>query len=291
MHEGEVEIDVPMVQELIREQFPHLADLAVEPVVSTGTVNAIYRIGTDLYARLPRLAGWSADLLEELEWLPFLRPHLSLAIPEPVAQGGPGPGYPLPWAIYRWVGGDTYAIDRVHDERRAAADLAQFVVELRRIDPSGGPASGRLPLDQLDLATRAAIEQSGSVIDADRTIAAWERALRAPAWEGSPVWRHCDLLPPNLIVEGGRLKAVIDFGSAGVGDPAADVIPAWSVFGERGRAAFRHALDVDEGTWARARGVALHQALLIIPYYRETNPGFVAMATRTVQQVLADLND
>ena len=101
------------------------------------------------------------------------------------------------------------------------------------------------------------------------------------------MWTHGDLLPPNLLVDGGRICAVIDFGSVGVGDPAVDVIAAWSVFGDDGRDAFRRALDVDDATWARARGFALHQALLIIPYYPETNPSFVAMAMRTVEEVIA----
>ncbi len=107
---------------------------------------------------------------------------------------------------------------------------------------------------------------------------------------GTPAWIHTDLLRPNLLVHGGRLCAVIDFGGVGVGDPAADVIPAWSVFGRAGRAVFRGSLDVDDRTWNRARGYALHQAAMIIPYYGQTNPGFAAMATRTVEEVLADLN-
>jgi aminoglycoside phosphotransferase (APT) family kinase protein len=102
------------------------------------------------------------------------------------------------------------------------------------------------------------------------------------------VWIHSDLLRPNLLVDGGRLCAVIDFGGVGVGDPAIDVIAAWSVFNHAGRGVFRDALDVDEGTWTRARGFALHQAAMIIPYYAETNPEFVALAKRTVEEVLAD---
>jgi aminoglycoside phosphotransferase (APT) family kinase protein len=145
-------------------------------------------------------------------------------------------------------------------------------------------------LRDLDSATRAAIGELRGVIDTDAATAAWERCLDAPSWQGRPVWRHCDLLTPNLLVAEGRLTAVIDFGGVGIGDPAADVIAAWSVFGPRGRAAFRDALDVDDDTWVRARGYALHQALLIIPYYPETNPGFVVTAMRTVERVLADMN-
>jgi aminoglycoside phosphotransferase (APT) family kinase protein len=92
------------------------------------------------------------------------------------------------------------------------------------------------------------------------------------------------------LVRDGRISAVIDFGSIGLGDPAVDVIPAWTVFGEEGRKTFRPSLDVDDDTWTRARGFALHQALLIIPYYQESNPAFTAMARRTVDQLLADSN-
>jgi aminoglycoside phosphotransferase (APT) family kinase protein len=232
---------------------------------------------------------WAVDLEKELRWLPTLAPHLSLAVPSPVAQGTPGHGYPFSWAVYRWLDGDTFAADRVDDERQAATDLAKFVVQLRGIDPSRAPPSRRdRALRARDPESRAAIESACTLIDAGAVTAAWERSLRAPAWEGSPVWTHGDLLPPNLLAKNGRLSAVIDFGNMGVGDPAVDTIAAWSVFGDTGRHAFLSSVAVDEGTRARGRGFALHQALLIIPYYSETNPAFVAMALRTVAQVLAD---
>ena len=195
---------------------------------------------------------------------------------------------PFSWAIYRWIDGQPYADELVDDERQAAGDLAQFVVELRRVAAIGAPRGGRRPLRELDAVTRAAIASARGVIDSDAATAAWEHALQAPAWSGTPVWIHSDLLRPNLLVHDGRLCAVIDFGGAGVGDPAADVIAAWSVFSQSGRGVFRTALEVDDGTWDRARGLALHQAALIIPYYRETNPGFVAPAKRTVEEILAD---
>jgi aminoglycoside phosphotransferase (APT) family kinase protein len=231
---------------------------------------------------------WARDLDNEWRWLPKLAPHLSLRIPEPVAKGHPTGSYPFAWAIYRWIDGQPYADGLVDEERQAAEELAQFVGELRRIDPVGAPPGGRRPLQELDATTRTAIESARGVIDSDRAVAVWERALQAPAWTGAPVWIHGDLLRPNLLVRDGRLRAVIDFGGAGVGDPATDVIAAWSVFGRAGRAVFRAALDVDDDSWNRARGLALHQAALIIPYYAETNPGFVAPARRTVEEILAD---
>jgi aminoglycoside phosphotransferase (APT) family kinase protein len=289
LHADEVATDVSLVRRLLTAQFPQWADLPIEPVASAGTVNAIYRLGDDMVVRLPRVHRWAAALEKEYHWLPKLAPHLPLAIPEPVAKGHPASWYPFSWAIYRWIDGQPYADELVDDEHQAARDLARFVVELRRIGPViGAPRGGRKPLRELDAVARAAIESARDVIDSDAATAAWERALEAPVWDGTPVWIHTDLLRPNLLVDGGRLCAVIDFGGVGVGDPAADVIAAWSVFSNTGRWTFRGALDVDDGTWNRARGFALHQAAMIIPYYPETNPGFVALAKRTVQEVLAD---
>jgi aminoglycoside phosphotransferase (APT) family kinase protein len=289
MHEGEVSLDQALVERLVAAQFPELAGLPVRPVQSTGTVNAIYRLGDRLYARLPRLQDWAEALAKEWTWLPRLAPRLSLPVPEPVAWGRPSGEYPFPWAIYRWIEGQPYSDHRVSDEGQAANDLAQFVIELRGIDPGNAPAGGRRPLRELDTMTRQAIEASSGLIDREAVREAWARALEAPAWAGRPVWIHTDLLRPNLLVAGGRLCAVIDFGGVGAGDPAADVIAAWSVFSQSGRATFRQALDVDDDTWNRARGYALHQALLIIPYYVATNPAFVALAKRTVEEVLTDL--
>jgi aminoglycoside phosphotransferase (APT) family kinase protein len=290
MHDSEVDIDTQLVRRLVHAQFPHLAERPLEKVQSAGTVNAIYRLGDDLCVRLPLVATWAGDIEREIEWLPKLALWLPLLVPEPVGKGEPGNGYPFQWAIYRWIEGETFARDLIDDERQAATDLAHFVAALRQIDPSGAPSTGRRPLLQLDEVTRAAIGSLRDVIDSDAATAAWESSLEAQPWDGCPVWLHCDLLPSNLIVEGGRLRAVIDFGAAGIGDPAQDLVPAWSVFGEIGRREFRSVLEVDDETWARARGFALHQALLIIPYYPETNPGFVTMAMRTVSEVLADLS-
>ena len=289
MHPDELDISPALVGRLLRAQYPQWADLPINEVPSTGTVNAIYRLGERLYVRLPRVRSWDQDLAREWHWLPLLAPLLGLQVPQPVALGRPGRQYPASWAVYRWIDGQSYADEIVDDEHQAAKDLAQFVVELRGLETAvGAPRAGRKPLRELDTVTRAAIAAARDVIDGDAATAAWERALAAPAWNGPPVWIHSDLLRPNLLVQSGRLRAVIDFGSVGVGDPAADVIAAWSVFGPAGRKTYRDALAVDDGAWNRARGFALHQAALIIPYYAETNPGFVAMAKRTVEQVLAD---
>lgn len=288
MHDDEVHVDAELVSRLIAEQFPELAHLPLREVRSTGTVNAVYRLGPHLAARLPRVPRWSGDLVNELTWLPVLARRLPLRVPVPVHTGAPSEDYPMTWAIYEWIEGLPYADSGVDDEERAAEDLAEFVGELRRIDPAGASSAGRRPLTALDAATRESIAASTGVIDASSAMSMWDRALESRPWSGDPVWIHTDLLRPNLLAHGGRLSAVIDWGGAGVGDPAADVIAAWAVFASRGRRAFREALGVDDETWNRARGFALHQAAVIIPYYRHTNPEFVTMAARTIHEIVTD---
>ena len=212
--------------------------------------------------------------------MPRLAPGLSLRVPEPVAFGRPGAGYPLPWAIFRWLDGATYAgaadersvaaderpaggergaapdgppaagrrpattAGVVADERAAAIELARFVTELRAVPvTAGAPPGGRRPLRELDAVTREALAAS---IGSGAALRAWERALEAPPFTGAPVWIHGDLLRPNLLVRDGRLSAVIDFGSAGVGDPAADWSPP-------GRSSRHPAAPASARRWTRTR--------------------------------------
>lgn len=156
MHADEVDIDTELVRRLVAAQFPRWAELPIEPIRSTGTVNAIYRLGENFYVRLPRVREWAGDLDTEFRWLPRLAPRLSLQIPEPIGKGEPGEGFPFSWAIYRWIEGQPYSDELIGDEHRAAGDLAQFVAEMRRIEPMpDAPHGGREPLRRLDADTRA----------------------------------------------------------------------------------------------------------------------------------------
>ena len=288
MHDDEILIDSALVARLLSEQYPEAAGLPIRRHPSIGTVNAIYRLGDRLLVRLPRLQRWATDLNSELVWLPTLAPRLSLDVPRPIFVGSPTDEFPSVWAVYEWIDGNPYSDAAVADEADAARRLAAFIAELRSADPTGAPQAGRRPLRQLDAQTREALTASADVIDSERAMAVWRGALQIPVWTGSPVWIHTDLLRPNLLARDGRLTAVIDWGGAGIGDPAADVIAAWTVFNSTGRQAFRAALGVDDETWTRARGFALHQAALIIPYYRTSNRPFVATAVRTVREILSD---
>jgi aminoglycoside phosphotransferase (APT) family kinase protein len=290
MHSNEFNINSNIVQELIDQQFPEFSKLSITQVNSTGTVNAIFRLGNEFYIRLPRAINWANDILKEWKWLPRLAPYLSLSIPVPVKLGRPNTLYPFYWAIYKWIDGDNYTDELINDEHEAARELAKFVAELHSIEiRKDAPEAGRLPLLDLNKITIDAINASSDLIDRDNAILAWKHSLKTPIWKGHKVWIHADLLRPNLLVKAGRLSAIIDFGSAGIGDPAFDIIPAWSVFNSEGRKTFGSSVNVDNDTWIRARGYALHQAALIIPYYRITNPKLVILARKIIDEILFDL--
>lgn len=294
MHADEVDIDISLVVRLLAGQFPQWADLPLSPVQSAGTDNAIYRLGDDLAVRFPRVAGATEQVDKEFLWLPRLSPHLPLAIPVPLSLGQPGESYPWSWSVCRWLEGESAQSQRPDDLDQAAHDLAGFIAALQSIDavgwpPPGPPDSPRgVPLSTRDAPTRAAIAELAGRLDTDAVTVAWEAALQEPAWHGPPVWTHGDLLPGNMLVHKGRISAVIDFGCLGVGDPACDLIVAWTLLSAQTRNMFRAALSVDEATWGRGRGWALSIGLIALPYYQYTNPLFAATASRMIAEVLAD---
>ena len=291
MHDDEIQTDVALVRRLLAGQFPHWADLAIEPVVSYGTDHDIYRLGDRLAARLPRIAWATEQAAKEAKWLPRLAPHLPLAVPVQLAMGQPAEGYPFEWSVYRWLPGEN-ANGTIADLEQAAVDLAAFVIALRDVDTADAhprPPRGRgAPLAELDEQVRQSIAALGQRIDGDAALHCWAESLDAPAWDGAEVWVHGDLLPGNLLVVDGRLSAVIDFGGLNVGDPACDLQPAWNVFAGDSRARYRAELPVDDASWLRGRGWALYQAVSALPYYWETNPGMIRQASHALAHVLAD---
>lgn len=289
MHTDEAHTDAELVRRLLRGQFPQWADLPIERHVSGGTVNAVYRLGDALSVRLPLTAGGVADLEWERRWLPPLATALPVTIPTMIAIGEPADGYPWAWVVHEWIDGTTPVEGRLAEPELLARDLAEFVMAMHRASLPGGPTAYRgVPLATVDRSTRAAIEElrhTDEPIDADAAVAVWEDALAAPDWSGPPRWVHSDLMPSNLLVTHGRLTAVLDFATAGVGDPACDLIPAWNMLTPAARELFRDIVDVDDATWTRGRGWALSMAVIQLPYYRHTNPIISANARHVLRDV------
>ncbi|MBA3735215.1 MAG: aminoglycoside phosphotransferase family protein [Actinobacteria bacterium] len=258
-----------VVSRLVAAQFPEWARLPVTPVELDGWDNTTFRLGEDLTVRLPSADGYVPQIEKEHRWLPVLAQQLPLPIPQPLAKGTPGSGFPRPWSVYRWLPGRHATIDRVEDPTAFANDLADFLAALYEIRPAAGPEPGAHsffrggPLTTYDTETRATIANLCTVIDVDAATTLWEAAL-ATTWQGAGVWIHGDVTAANLLVIDGRLSAIIDFGCSAVGDPACDLTVAWTFFFGEARDAFRNRLALDKDTWIRARGWALWKALITL---------------------------
>jgi aminoglycoside phosphotransferase (APT) family kinase protein len=263
MHADEIPIGVETVRALLADQFPLWAELPIERVDSSGTVNAMFRLGDSMVVHLPVL------------------------VPTVLGVGRPSAGYSFSWLVLDWLVGEH---PNPADERSSPGftlDLARFIGALRAIDTTGAPVghrggsfhsldeSVRGCLAQIDDLQGAGVLNTGvpdiGVLDIDVLTEIWDEAMAAPEWTGPPVWVHCDLLAANLLVADGGLAGVLDFASSGVGDPSCDLMPAWSLLTSDTRSDFRDALAADDAMWSRGRGWMLAQAAIALPYYRHTN--------------------
>lgn len=287
--DGRAGIDAVLVRRLIADQFPHWRELPVTPVEVEGHDNRTYRLGTKRTVRLPTAAGYVPAIAKESYWLPRLAPSLPLPIPTILAEGMPGPDFAFPWSVRGWLPG--VAADRapIDDLGEFADELAGFLRALWSRDTRDGPIAGAhcwyrgTPPGHYDDETRRCLRILRDQVDVGRVTRVWDAAL-ATEFTGPPVWFHGDIAPGNLLVADGRLSAVIDFGSAGVGDPACDLAIAWTFLAGASRERFRLAVEQDDEMWARARGWALWKALHILTENRSA--GDVEQ-----HRVLADILD
>lgn len=291
MHPNEARTDTGLVRRLVADQFPGWHDLPVTEVESAGTDNALYRLGDELVVRMPKIDWAVPELDTRARWLPILTPRLSHPVAAPIAVGEPGRGYPWRWSVYRWLDGANPVVGQLDRPDQLAADVVDFISSLRSLDPTLGPPAGFRRgghLDDRDLPTRHAIADLGDEIDQEAVTAAWEASLDAGSSSAPQVWLHADLSPGNLLVQAGRLSAVLDF-TPGVGLPDCELIVAWNLLPPSGRSVLRDGLEVEESAWRRGRGWALTIALLQLDYYRSSNPMLAANARHVIREVVADL--
>lgn len=221
--------------------------------------------------RLPSAESYAEKVQIEQRWLPRLAPHLSCKIPKPLAMGQPSTDYPWNWSVYQWIDGEsanTLTIDEAHLPH-IASQLAQFLIELQTINATEGPIPGPHnfyrggSLSVYDAETQSALAQLHDFIDIKTATDIWQKALFSQ-WNNNPVWVHGDFSAGNILINDNRLTAVIDFGGMGVGDPACDLVIAWTFLKNESQEIFRSSLHFDADTWARARGWALWKALITL---------------------------
>lgn len=273
-------IDAALAQRLIATQFPQWAHLPVKPVDVGGWDNRTFHLGDTMSIRLPSAQCYADKVEKEQTWLPRLSPYLSIAIPQPIALGKPSAEYPWHWSIYRWIEGASANLLSDNDLNLPliAKDLAQFLHELHAIDATGVPLVGGPhnfyrgdSTKVYDAQTREALAQLEGIIDTRAATDLWDKAISSE-WHKKSVWIHGDLSAGNILIKDGRLAAVIDFGGMGIGDPACDLVIAWTFFHGESREVFKSLVPLDPDTWTRARGWALWKALItLVPLKDKTS--------------------
>jgi aminoglycoside phosphotransferase (APT) family kinase protein len=286
-------IDDTLVRRLVTTQFPQWKDLPIRPVAHSGWDNRTFHLGEQMLVRMPSAEDYALQVEKEQRWLPRLAPMLPLPIPVPLGLGEPTNEYPWKWSIYAWLPGETATPSRITDLNVFAADLARLLIALQHIDSTNGPPPGShsfyrgAPLITYDNETRQAIAALKGKIDIDVITEIWEKAI-ATQWTNPPVWVHGDISIGNLLVQNGRLSAVIDFGQLTIGDPACDLAIAWTLFKDKSRHAFQSTLSLDNDTWIRGKGWALWKALIVYAELPGTNPLEIENSKRIINEILTD---
>ncbi|MGW4403717.1 aminoglycoside phosphotransferase family protein [Nonomuraea sp. NPDC004702] len=264
----EIEITADLVRDLLREQHPDLAGLAVREVAG-GWGNQMWRLGDELAVRMQRMDPTPELQLKERRWLPVLAPRLPLPVPTPVRFGEPSGRFPKHWTVMTWVAGEPLDHGSISRGAHAADTLAGFLRALHVEAPAEAPASADLGAHPkrctsgfehfLQAVDPGAVGDVGAVRDV------WADAVAAPEWAGPPVWVHGDLHPANVVVSDGTLAGVVDFGSLFAGDPAWDLAAAWVLLPAGAAARFFDAYgQADEATIRRARGLAAMKSLFLL---------------------------
>lgn len=275
---AEVSINHDLIETLINEFVPDLSGLDVT-YHDAGWDNEIHRVGSEHAVRLPRREAAAKLIDHEQQWLPGLAETLPLPIPAPTHNGKPAFGFPWSWSVVPWLPGIPLAHAPALDTEVMMQQLADFLNALHVPAPGNAP---RNPFRGVALEDRAesVIEYINTCADEFDKLGitqqqvkdTWIDLIDSPAFGAEPVWLHGDLHPLNVLVRGGKLSAVIDFGDICVGDPATDIAIAWMIFAnEADRSAFRKMLtvdghSVDVHTWKRARAWALVLSLAYLAH-------------------------
>jgi aminoglycoside phosphotransferase (APT) family kinase protein len=261
------QLDSELVKKLIIEQYPEFAHLPIQAVANQGHDNRTFHLGEEMLVRLPSAEDYAEQPNKEQKWLPFLAKHISVPIPAPILIGKASQHYPWNWAIYNWLEGESANTVEFTDVELAqlAISLANFLKELQQIDISNAPLAGLhnfhrgAHVSVYDEEARSNIKELNGIIDQERATSIWQRAINTK-WERAYLWVHGDFASSNILVQDQKLAAVIDFGCMAVGDPACDLVIAYTFLNKESRAIFKEHIGLDQDTWYRARGWALWKA-------------------------------
>jgi aminoglycoside 2''-phosphotransferase len=207
---------------------------------SEGNINDVIIVNQEFVFRFIKEERYLTTLEAELRILDLARPLVGLSVPTPVHRGADYIVYPL-------LGGRTLSRQLVlgFDPPTRAAVAGQIGTFLQRLHAIDIAAAGELPATRapvrrenwLDIQARVRqhiypLLQNYQIEWADELL---NGALETPGFfEYAPALIHGDLAPYHFLFDDrrGAISGVIDFGMAGVGDPASDIGGLISIYGE-----------------------------------------------------------
>lgn len=287
---AEINITLDLIRDLLKAQHPDLADLSVK-IMESGWDNLMVRLGDDLALRLPRHAVGDRLLRIEQQWLPALAPHLPLPIPVTLRIGSPDEHYPFHWSIVKWLPGQT--ADLTPPAASEAPQLASFLKALHAIglpsDPPGNsvrdcPLTGK----QKDTEKRLDFLARETDLISPEVLATWHAGLTAEI-DLPTCWIAGDIHGQNVLVEQGKLSAIIDWGDMCAGDPATDLASIWILFEDQ--TARQHAIaeyGMSGPTIVRAKGWATFFGAILTETGMQDNPQHQAMGTKVLERLHQD---
>lgn len=284
-------------RKLIAEQFPEYASLPIVDVEKQGHDNRTYRLGNHMLLRMPTAADYALKVPKEQELLLQLEKRLSVSIPAPIKMGNSSADYPYPFSIYKWLSGKSINLLALIDQEKEqlAFDVAKFLKELQAITDVEGPGPGQHNwwrgdhVSVYDKGAREQIAELAEIIDASQLLALWDQACETK-WDKKPVWIHGDFTIGNILMDSGKLSAVIDFGGAAVGDPACDLVIAWTYLKGKARKIFISEMDMDPDTWLRARAWALWKATFELCQIADKKSAEAYLQKTIIFNILNDYN-
>lgn len=293
MNDESIMPTLDLARNLIAEQFPEFSDLPIADVEKQGHDNRTYRLGDHMLIRMPTAADYALKVPKEQELLPGLAERLSLIIPAPIKMGKPSVDYPYPFSIYKWLPGKSINLLMLTDQEKEqlAFDLAKFLKDLQSISDIEGPAPGQHNwwrgdhVSIYDKGAKKQIAELSDVIDAPRALTLWDQAC-ATRWNNHPIWIHGDFAIGNILMDDGKLSAVIDFSGAAVGDPACDLVIAWTYLSGKAREIFMSGMNMDPDTWLRARAWALWKATFELCQIADKNSPEADLQKRIIDEVM-----
>lgn len=293
MNDKKIILNIELASKLIAEQFPEYAGLPITDVEKQGHDNRTYRLGSDMLIRMPTASHYALKVPKEQKLLPQLAKRLSINIPAPIKMGNPSLDYPYPFSIYKWLPGKSINLLSLTDQEKEqlAFDLAKFLKDLQAITDVEGSGPGQHNwwrgdhVSVYDKGAREQIAELSQIIDSNQALDLWDKAC-STTWNKTPVWIHGDFAIGNLLMDDGKLSAVIDFGGAAVGDPACDLVIAWTYLSGKARKIFISEMEMDRDTWLRARAWALWKATFELCQITDKNSADALLQKRIIDEVI-----